>query len=121
MAAHGHAGLPMQVGSPIGGADKAQLPPNAPHPAFLGAGGPQSAQMPPAAGGSAAGDRQIAEHASQMLLAAAHQASDPALKASFSQALAALHKYIAQDEKESQQALQGKMSPKIMARAHGRA
>lgn len=78
--------------------------------------------MPPAAappgGGSApsANDRQIAEQAAQTLLAAAHQAHDPALKASFSQALAALHKYIAQDEKEHQQALQGKMSPRLMAR-----
>ena len=98
-AAHGHAGLPAQ----IGGAQPAQMPP--------------AAQLPGAA--PSQNDRQIAEQAAQTLLAAAHAAKDPALKASFSQALAALHKYIAQDQKEHQQALQGKMSPRLMARAHG--
>lgn len=98
-AAHGHAGLPQQ----IGGAQPAQMPPAAPAPGSAPSGN----------------DRQIAEHASQVLLQAAHAAKDPALKASFSQALAALHKYIAQDQKEHEQALQGKMSPRQMARAHG--
>ena len=98
-AAHGHAGLPTQ----IGGAQPAQQPPAAPLP------GAAPAQN----------DRKIAEQAAQTLLTAAHHAHDPALKASFSQALAALHKYIAQDEKEHQQALQGKMSPRLMARQQG--
>ena len=101
-AANGHAGLPAQVtmapGAPTQGTP-AQAPPS----------GPQS------------NDRQVAEQASQHILAFAAHASDPALKALFSQCLAALHKYLAQDDKEQQQALQGKMSPKLMARAHGRA
>ena len=92
-AANGHAGLPAQIG------------------------GAQPAQMPPAAG--SANDKQVAQHAEQILLSAASTASDPELKALFSQCLSALHKYLAQDQKEQHQALQGKMSPRLMARAHG--
>lgn len=80
---------------------------------------PVPGSTPSAPSGASGNDRSLAEHVSQILIQASHQASDPALAASFSQALSALHKYIAQDEKEHQQALQGKMSPKLMARAHG--
>ena len=97
-AAHGHAGLPTQ----IGGAVPAPLPPSAPMP-----------------GGGGQSDAHVARMAEQQLLAAAHAAKDPALKATFSTALAAIHKYLAQDQKEHQQALQGKFSPKIMAKASG--
>jgi hypothetical protein len=96
MAAHGHSGLPTQ----IGGALPAPLPPAAPLP---GAGG--------------ASDTQIAKTAEQHLMAAVQAIKDPALKATLSTAIAALHKYLAQDEKEHQQALQGKFSPRIMAKA----
>ena len=96
-AAHGHAGLPAQIG------------------------GAQPAQMPPAAGSAQGGgaDHEVAQQAAHALLGATAQASDPALKALFTQCLAALHKYLAQDQKEQHQALQGKLSPKLMARAHG--
>jgi hypothetical protein len=82
-------------------------------------GDPAPASPPSGSSVGSGSDRQIAEQAAQQLLVAAHHAQDPALKASFSTALAALHKYIAQDDKEHQQALAGKMSPRIMARAHG--
>jgi hypothetical protein len=83
--------------------------------------GAQPAQSPPSpqSSGAQGGDRQVAEQASQHILAFAAHATDPALKAVFSSALASLHKYLAQDAKEHQQALQGKMSPRLMARAHG--
>ena len=98
-AANGHSGLP---------------------PSVTMAPGAEAAQMPPSAGsGAQSNDQQVAQQASQHLLAFAAHATDPALKALFSQCLAALHKYLAQGEKEHQQALQGKMSPKLMARAHG--
>lgn len=105
MAARGHANLPPTAtfpGSPSGGPAAAPMPSAAPAP-----------------GGQA--DRQIVSHASQQLMAAMAQVHDPALKASFSTALAALHKWLAQDDKEHQQALAGKLSPKLMARAHGAA
>lgn len=89
-------------GHPIGGAIPAQMPP--------------AATLPGSAGGGQS-DTAIAKDAATHLLALAHAAHDPALKATFSTALAALHKYLAQDEKEHQQALQGKFSPKIMAKA----
>jgi len=105
-AAQGHAGLPPSV-TMAPGAQPAQ-------------GAAQPAQMPPSAGSaSQANDRQVAEQAAHHLLAFSASAKDPSLKALFSQCLAALHKYLAQDDKEQQQALQGKVSPRLMARAHG--
>ena len=105
-AANGHSGLPPSIAmSP--GAQPAQ-------------GGAQGAQMPPAAGSSrTTNDTQVAQQAASHLLAFSAHASDPALKAIFSGALNGLHKYLAQDEKEHQAALQGKLSPRIMAKAHG--
>jgi len=103
-AANGHAGLPPSV----------TMAPGAPQ------GDAQPAQMPPSAGsGAQSNDRQVAQQAAQHLLAFASSAKDPALKALFSQCLAALHKYLAQDDKEQQQAMQGKLSPRLMSRAHG--
>lgn len=93
-AANGHAGLP---------------------PSVTMAPGAQVAQMPPSAGSGQ--DRQVAQQGAQHIQAFAAHASDPALKAIFSSALAALHKYLAQDDKEHQQALQGKFSPRQMAKA----
>ena len=105
-AAQGHSGLPPSVTMAPG--------------AQAGPSGAQPAQMPPSASsGSQSNDRQVAQQAAQHLLAFAAHATDPALKALFSQCLAALHKYLAQDDKEQQQALQGKLSPKLMSRAHG--
>jgi hypothetical protein len=69
--------------------------------------------------GGSSDDLQVAQQASQHLLSFAAHATDPALKALFSQCLNALHKYLAQGEKEHHQALQGKLSPKLMSRAHG--
>jgi hypothetical protein len=92
----------------------------APGAQSAGLGGAQAAPMPPSSGsGAQADDHQVAQQAAQHLLAFAAHATDPALKALFSQCLAALHKYLAQGEKEHQQALQGKLSPKLMSRAHG--
>ena len=98
-AANGHAGLPPSV-SMAPGAQPAQS-------------GAQPAQQ------GSGDDVQVAKQASQHILAFAASATDPALKALFSQCLAALHKYLAQADKEHQQALQGKVSPRLMSRAHG--
>lgn len=98
-AAHGHTGLPNQ----IGGAMPAPMP----------------GAAPAIAAGGSGGDRQVAQSAEQHLLAAASTVHDPQLKAVFSTALAALHKYLVMDQKEHQQALAGKLSPRIMANAHG--
>lgn len=83
-------------------------------------GAPQ-AQLPPSAGsqGNNSPDRQVAEQGAMHIQALAAHATDPALKAIFSGALSQLHKYLAQADKEHQQALQGKLSPKLIARAHG--
>ena len=95
-AANGHQGLP---------------------PSVTMAPGAQPPDAPQSAGSS--DDLQVAQQASQHILAFAASATDPALKALFSQCLAALHKYLAQADKEHHQALQGKLSPKLMSRAHG--
>jgi hypothetical protein len=102
-AAHGHSGLP----ATIGGGVPAPMPPAAPLP---GAG---------ASGGGGQSDTQLAKSAEQHLMQMVQAIHDPALKATFSTAIAALHKYLAQDQKEHQQALQGKFSPRIMAKATG--
>jgi hypothetical protein len=104
-AAQGHQGLPPSV-TMAPGAQPADM------------GGAQASPIGQPQGGSA-DDQQVAQQASEHLLAFAAHATDPALKALFSQCLAALHKYLAQGEKEHQQALQGKLSPKLMSRAHG--
>lgn len=111
-----------------GGPPGPQLPPIA-HMAAPGAGaggppGPPGLMGLPPGGpndGSSGGgsDRSVAETAAHQLLAATHQASDPGLKASFATALAALHKWLANDDKEHHQALAGKLSPRLMAQAHG--
>jgi hypothetical protein len=77
---------------------------------------PAGLPVPPQGGNS---DRQIADTAAQHLLQAAGQAQDPALKAAFSTAVSALHKYLANVDKEHHQALAGKLSPRLMAQAHG--
>jgi hypothetical protein len=104
MAAHGHTGLPSQ----IGGAQPFPMPPSAQLPG-----------MNTASSNTGGSDRQVAQSAEQHLLAAASSVHDPQLKAVFSTALAALHKYLVMDQKEHQQALAGKLSPRIMANAHG--
>ena len=102
----------MQIGGPPAptGGIPAGLPSSTPGFGVAGSG------APPQGGGS---DRSIAETAAQHLLAATSQAHDPELKAAFSVALAALHKYIAGIDKEHHQALGGKLSPRLMAQAHG--
>jgi len=104
MAAHGHQGLPATIGGPGGGGIPAPMPPAAPLPG---------------AGGGGQSDTQLAKSAEQHLMQMVQAVHDPTLKATFSTAIAALHKYLAQDQKEHQQALQGKFSPRIMAKASG--
>lgn len=60
-------------------------------------------------------DRGIAQLTAAHLNHAVAITQDPELKAHLATALATLQKYLASDAKEQQQALQGKMSPKIMA------
>lgn len=93
MAARGHAGLPPQIHRPAG----AQTVPTAP-------------------GGT---DRTVAMSAAQELTQAIQQAQDPQLKATLAAALASLHKYVAADQKETHAAMGGKLSPRLMAQAHG--
>jgi hypothetical protein len=69
--------------------------------------------------GPGGGDRQIAETAAEHLIAAASQVKDPTLKAAFTSAASVLHKYLAGVDKEHHQALAGKLSPRLMAQAHG--
>lgn len=66
-------------------------------------------------------DRQLAEQLAQNLNSAIAAAKDPNLQASLASALGAIHKHIAGIEKEHQQALQGKVSPRLMQHAYGRA
>ena len=67
----------------------------------------------------AASDRDVADQTAHALTAAVAAAKDPQLKAALSTALAALHKYVMGIDKERQQAMQGKMSPRLMQQAHG--
>lgn len=74
----------------------------------------------PAASAGSGSDKQVAEQQAEQLTAAINHTKDPQLQAVFSSALSALHKYLAQDQKEVHQAMGGKMSPRIMARAAGK-
>jgi hypothetical protein len=80
-------------------------------------GGIPAGATAPAQGGDS--DQAVASSAAQHLLEATSQAHDPALKVAFATALAALHKYIAQSQKEHHDAMAGKFSPRLMAQAHG--
>lgn len=62
-------------------------------------------------------DEGNAHNVIQHLLGALGAARDPGLKESLSNALAALHKHVANFQKERQDALQGKFSPRIMEQA----
>lgn len=64
--------------------------------------------------GPASGDQQLAEHTAHALLTAAAAARDPELKTQLSKALAALHAYMTKISKEHDQAMAGKMSPRLM-------
>lgn len=109
----------MQIGGPApAGVPSSQIGTPPMGGGTLPAGLPPTATMgtPSAPGGS---DRQIASTAAQHLLEATAQVHDPMLKAAFSTALSALHKYLAGVDKEHQQALSGKLSPRLMQQAHG--
>lgn len=99
MAANGHAGLPPQITH--------QAPPQAAAP-----------QAP--ASGHTAGDSHVAQAQAAALTAAIQQVKDPQLASVFSAALSALHRYLAQDQKETHAAMQGKFSPRQMAKAVGK-
>lgn len=104
MAARGHQGLPPQI-------QHAQPPvgpgmPGAPAPAAS----PQGPQN----------DRQVAVDAAEHLHAAVAATVDPQLRVALATALAALTKYLANDQKEQHQALAGKLSPRLMAQQAGR-
>lgn len=105
MASRGHQGLPMTV--------QAGGPPPGPGPI---AGPGPAAGPPPSHSG---GDAQLAQRYEQMLVQASGQATDPQLKQVFSTCLAALHKYLAMNQKEQHQAMQGKLSPRLMAQQTG--
>lgn len=55
------------------------------------------------------------------LIASLQAARDPQLRESLSMALAAMHKHLANFQKERQQALAGKLSPRLLEQAHGTA
>lgn len=104
MAANGHGGLPPAIHAPsaIGGAMMAPTP---------------NPGTPPNMGGGS--DREIVQHAVQMLHQALGQIHDTEYKAHFAQALATFTKALAADQKEQHQAMAGKLSPRVMARAYG--
>lgn len=66
--------------------------------------------MPPPTGGS---DKQVARTAAQHLVGAIRNVSDPQLKATFAQALAALHQYLAQDSREAKAGLAKSAKPAV--------
>lgn len=105
MASRGHHGLPPTVTA--GG------PPEPP----ADAGEPPEPPSPPSGGGD---DATVARTAEQQLLQAVHSAQDPQLQQVLSTCLAAIHKYLAMDQKEQHQMMQGKMSPRLMAQSYGR-
>lgn len=77
-------------------------------------GGALPAEMPPAAGSLPKGDKAIAKVTAGKLLAATKATKDPLLKAAFSQSLAGLHQYLAQDSKEAKQNQGRKVSSKAV-------
>lgn len=70
----------------------------------------------PIAGSS---DEQNTSNVIEHLVSALGAARDPALKESLSNAMAAMHKHLAGMRKERQQALAGKLSPRLLEEAHG--
>lgn len=68
---------------------------------------------------NAAGDEGHASGVIAHLMAALQSARDPNLRESLSNALAAIHKHLAGYQKERQEALAGKLSPRLLAEAHG--
>ena len=70
-------------------------------------GGAIPAQLPGAAGKT---DKQIVKTTAAKLAVAIKNTNDPELKAHFSQALAGLHKYLAQDSKARKQGSVSKTS-----------
>lgn len=70
-------------------------------------------------GETAPTDEQNAGNVVQHLMGALNNARDPNLRESLSNALAAIHKHLAGFQKERQQALAGKLSPRLLEQAHG--
>lgn len=64
-------------------------------------------------------DQQLANQMAAHLHNALAAVRDPELRTSLATAMAALHKHIAGIHKEHQQALQGKVSPRLMSLAYG--
>lgn len=89
-----------------------------PRPVDQGFGpiGPAGTQ---AAGGQMTTDAQLAHSASQHLSNALAAVQDPELRQSLATAMATLHKYVAGIHKEHQQALAGKVSPRLLQHAYG--
>lgn len=118
MAARGHQGLPPEVSMPPEGMGEG-MPPGM--PMMGGQAGPPlpgPSDVGSTADSAPADDREVASTAAQHLLEAARLASDYELQAALASAAAVLHKYIAKEEKEHQAALGGKLSPRLMAKAH---
>lgn len=81
---------------------------------------PPTIRHTPAPAAPSGGDSQIAKVAAAHLHDALAQVRDPQLQATLSNALAALTKYLAADQKEQHQAMAGKLSPRLMAQQTGR-
>lgn len=84
-------------------------------------GGALSYSLPPSANQidlSAKSDKQVAKTVAQHLLAAVKTAHDPQLKSNLSQALASLHKYLAQDSAEEKKAQAPKVNGKAVVKAN---
>ena len=64
-------------------------------------------------------DAQLAHSASQHLSNALASVTDPELRQSLATAMATLHKYVAGIHKEHQDALAGKVSPRLLQHAYG--
>ena len=90
-----------------------------PHPVDQGFGpAPVGTQ---ASGGQMTTDAQLAHSASQHLANALASVNDPELRQSLATAMATLHKYVAGIHKEHQDALAGKVSPRLLQHAYGTA
>ena len=80
-------------------------------------GGAIAAELPPPAM-SGKSDKQIAKTAAQHLLNAVKTAHDPQLKSNLTQALASIHKYLAQDSAEVKKAQAPKVNAKAVVKAN---
>ena len=104
-AAHGHAGFPAMIQ-------------HGPGPMMGEEQEPQEQEQPEPE--TRPSDVRVAEQIAQEIHDAVAAAGDPDLRVALATALAAMHKYLAQEQREQHNAMNGKFSAKQMMRSYGR-